>query len=157
MSSYWAFNGTGVLASDAERERAVANLRRHYADGRLDEEQLERRIERAVHAKYRSELRSLQRDLPLSLPVDRRRVARGVDCMQRAVYRVHAACFVGVNTTAVSVWAWSGGEEFWPALTLVPGGLLLAWHRRGSRRVSKRLESGAQDRPPLRARRAITL
>ena len=35
MSSYWAFNG-GVLASDADRERCVSVLQRHYAAGRLD-------------------------------------------------------------------------------------------------------------------------
>jgi hypothetical protein len=155
MSSYWAFNG-GVLASDADRERTVSVLQRHYAAGRLDTEELEQRVTRAYGAKWRGELRSLQRDLPFELPVDRRRVARGMDRVQQGLYRAHFACFAAFNTGAVSVWAWSGGHEFWPALTLIPGGALLAWHRKGSRSLHRRLERG--ERPgSLRARRALTL
>ena len=149
-SSYWAFNG-GVRASDADRERAVANLRRHYAAGRLGIEELERRVQRAYEADWRGELRSLQRDLPFDLPVDRRRIASGMDRVQQAVYRAHFACFAAFNTGAVSVWAWSGGHEFWPAFTLIPGGALLAWHRKGSRRLHQRLERA--ERPGLPGRR----
>ena len=145
MSSYWAFNG-GVLASDADRERCVSVLQRHYAAGRLDTEELESRVTRAYDAKWRGELRALQRDLPFEMPVDRRRVARGMDRMQQAFYRAHFACFAAFNTGAVSIWAWSGGHEFWPAFTLIPGGALLAWHRRGSRRLHQRLERA--ERPP---------
>jgi hypothetical protein len=151
MSSYWAFNG-GVRASDAERERAVSSLKRHYAAGRLSTEEFERRVKRAYAAEWRGELRSVMRDLPFELPVDRRRVARGIDRLQQAAYRAHFACFTAFNTAAVSVWAWSGGHEFWPALTLIPGGALLAWHRKGSRRLHHRLERGA----PLRGHRALT-
>jgi uncharacterized protein DUF1707 len=145
MSSYWAFNG-GVRASDSERERAVAALKRHYAAGRLETEELERRVRRAYAAEWRGELRSLMRDLPFELPVDRRRVARGIDRVQQAAYRAHFACFTAFNTAAVSVWAWSGGHEFWPAFTLIPGGALLLWHRKGSQRLHARLE-----RPQRRA------
>src|SRR4051794_28154046 len=145
MSSYWAFNG-GVLASDADRERCVSVLQRHYAAGRLDHEELESRVERAYDAKWRGELRALQRDLPFELPVNRTRVARGVDRMQQAVYRAHFACFAAFNTGAVSVWAWSGGHEVWPAFTLVPGGALLLWHRQGSRRPPARPGGGGAPR-----------
>jgi hypothetical protein len=155
MSSYWAFNGS-VLASDAERERTVTCLKRHYEAGRLDIDELEKRIARAYDARWRGELRSLQRDLPFELPIDRRRVASGVDRVQRGIYKAHFACFATLNTGMVSVWAWSGGHEFWPALTLVPGGALLAWHRKGSRNVSRRLESGSP-RGLRGARRAISL
>ena len=31
------------------------------------------------------------------------------------------------GTVLVSMWAWGGGHEFWPAFTLIPGGALLAW------------------------------
>ncbi|MEA2459395.1 MAG: hypothetical protein QOC95_2367 [Thermoleophilaceae bacterium] len=147
--SYWAFNGS-VRASDAERERAVANLQRHYAAGRIETEELERRVRRAYDAEWRGELRQLQRDLPFELPVDRRRVATRVDRVQRGIYRAHFACFATMNTAFVSVWAWSGGHEFWPALTLIPGGALLAWHRKGSRSVSRRLVRGG-------GRRALSL
>ena len=151
MSTYWAFNG-GVRASDAERERAVAVLKRHYAAGRLSTDEFERRVKRAYHAEWRGELRRLMRDLPFEMPVDRRRVTRGIDRVQQGVYRAHFACFATLNTAAVSIWAWSGGHDFWPAWTLIPGGALLAWHRNGSRKLHRRLERGG----PLRSRRALT-
>ena len=155
-SSYWTFNG-GVRASDAERERAVAALKRHYAAGRLGDEELERRVQRAYDAEWRGELRSLMRDLPFELPVsvDRGRVARGVDRVQQGVYKAHFAAFATFNTGAVGVWAWSGGHEFWPALTLIPGGALLAWHRRGTKSLSRKLTRG--EIRHARPRRAISL
>jgi hypothetical protein len=153
MSSYWAFNGS-VRASDAERERTVDNLQRHYTAGRIGTDELERRVRRAYDAEWRGELRALVRDLPFELPVNRRRVAYGVDRVQRGVYRAHFACFTALNTAFVSMWAWEGGHEFWPALTLIPGGALLAWHRKGSRSVSQRLSTG--ERSPG-GRRALPL
>jgi hypothetical protein len=129
----------GVRASDAERERAVASLRRAYTAGRLKLEELERRIERAYGATWRSELRALTRDLPFEMPIDRRRAARGLDRFQRAMFRLHAWCFVAFNTVLVSMWAWGGGHEFWPALSIVPGAALLAWHRKGSVAASRKL------------------
>ena len=56
MSTYWAFNG-GVRASDADRERTVVVLKRHYAAGRLGVDELERRVRRAYAAEWRGELR----------------------------------------------------------------------------------------------------
>src|SRR4051794_21875645 len=105
----------GVRASDAERDRCVASLRRAYASGRLTLDELERRIERAYDATWRSELRSLTRDLPFEMPVDRRKVASGVDRFQRALLRMHAWAYASFNTVLVSMWAWGGGHEFWPA------------------------------------------
>src|SRR3954452_14684109 len=132
----------GVRASDAERERTVASLRRAYAAGRLKLDDLERRIERAYDATWRAELRSLTRDLPFELPVNRSRVAFGLDRFQRALLRFHAFCFASFNTVLVSMWAWGGGHEFWPAFSIVPGAALLAWHRKGSLAASRKLRSG---------------
>ena len=39
-----------IRASDAEREETVRALRSHYAAGRLDREELERRVEHAYGA-----------------------------------------------------------------------------------------------------------
>ena len=138
----------GVRASDAERERTVASLHRAYASGRLSVGELERRVARAYAATWRSELRALTRDLPFELPVDRRRLASGVDRFQRGLLRVHAWCFVAFNTVLVSMWAWGGGDEFWPAFSLVPGGALLLWHNKGSKAATRKLERA-------RGRRAI--
>jgi hypothetical protein len=132
----------GVRASDAERERTVAQLRRAYAAGRLKLRELERRVEQAYDATWRHELRALTRDLPFELPVDRRRVVSGVDGFQRALLRLHAWCYLAFNTVLVSMWAWGGGHEFWPALSLIPGGALLAWHRKGSLAASRKLKRG---------------
>src|SRR3954466_201547 len=140
----------GVRASDAERERTVASLRRAYAAGRLKLDDLERRVERAYAATWRCELRSITRDLPFEMPIDRRRVVRGVDRFQRAMFRFHAWCFVSFNTVMVSMWAWGGGHEFWPAFTIIPGGALLAWHKKGSKAASRRLKRAGG------GRRAIT-
>jgi hypothetical protein len=134
----------GVRASDSERERAVASLRRAYAAGRLRLDELERRIDRAYRASWRSELRMLTRDLPFEMPVDRRRIARGVDRFQRALFRLHAWSYASFNTVLVAMWAWGGGHEFWPAFSMVPGAALLAWHHRGSRSASRRLAAGTE-------------
>src|SRR3954451_10968755 len=134
----------GVRASDAERERTVASLRRAYAAGRLKLDDLERRIERAYDATWRNDLRALTRDLPFEMPIDRRRAARGIDRFQRAMFRFHAWCFVSFNTVLVSMWAWSGGHAFWPAVSILPGGALLAWHRKGSVAATRKLRRGRQ-------------
>jgi hypothetical protein len=143
----------GVRASDAERDRTVVSLRRAYAQGRLTLDELERRIERAYDSTWRHELRALTRDLPFELPVDRRKVARGVDRFQRALVRFHAWCFASFNTVLISMWAWGGGEEFWPAFSILPGGALLWWHHRGSKAASRRL-ARASDEPVMVERRS---
>ncbi len=56
--------GSGVRASDAERERAADTLRRHHADGRLTTDELEERTERAYAATTLGELDRLFADLP---------------------------------------------------------------------------------------------
>jgi Domain of unknown function (DUF1707) len=141
----------GVRASDAERERTVMSLRRAYAAGRLRMEELENRIERAYAATWRGELRALTRDLPFEIPLDRKRVIGGFDRFQRALFRMHAWTYVSFNTVCVSVWAWGGGGDFWPAWTMSAGGLLLAGHCKSSRAATRRLMRG----PGERRRRAI--
>ena len=133
-----AFPGS-VRASDSDREIAAQLLRRHYAVGRLTVAELESRVARAYAATHRSDLRDLLRDLPFELRVDRGRLARGIDRFQRGLFRLHAWSYTAFNTVLLSMWAWGGGHEFWPAFSLVPGGALLAWHHRKSRRASERL------------------
>lgn len=53
-----------VRASDAEREQTVALLRRSFADGRLNQTELEERAGAAYAARTRSQLRDLTADLP---------------------------------------------------------------------------------------------
>src|SRR5579862_3358748 len=56
--------GSGLRASDAERERAAEALRRHHADGRLTTDELEERTERAYASKTLGDLDRLFGDLP---------------------------------------------------------------------------------------------
>jgi hypothetical protein len=64
-------SGSGLRASDAERERAAETLRRHHADGRLTTDELEERTARAYAATTRGDLDQLFGDLPrLRAPED---------------------------------------------------------------------------------------
>lgn len=70
-------SGSGVRASDAERERAAEALRRHHADGRLTTDELGERTERAYAAKTLGDLDQQFNDLPrLRAPEDERRLQR---------------------------------------------------------------------------------
>lgn len=52
------------LVGDADRERGLARLRRHYADGRLTVDELAARAEVLTRARTTRELRTALRDLP---------------------------------------------------------------------------------------------
>jgi hypothetical protein len=54
-----------MRASDTERQRAVEELRRHCAAGRLDVDEYASRVERAVSASSLEELDQLLSDLPM--------------------------------------------------------------------------------------------
>lgn len=58
----------GPRASDAERERVVTALQRHFADGRLNGDEFADRVERALAARTLGELYAVTSDLPV-LPV----------------------------------------------------------------------------------------
>lgn len=53
-----------VRASDVDRERVAERLREHFAQGRLDDEELAERIAKAYRARTRGELAALTDDLP---------------------------------------------------------------------------------------------
>jgi hypothetical protein len=60
-----------LRASDADRDRTIAELREHAAVGRLTLEEFSERADRAVAAKTVSELEEIRRDLPTTLPASR--------------------------------------------------------------------------------------
>src|SRR5258707_8719254 len=59
-----ADDNDGGRASDAERDRAIGELRDRFAEGRLSQETFLVRIERAMNAKDRSDLSELFTDRP---------------------------------------------------------------------------------------------
>ncbi len=65
-----------VRASDAERERVVAELREHCAQGRLTLEEFSARADEAYSAKTLAELESVKRELPDSSAAVRARPQR---------------------------------------------------------------------------------
>ena len=60
-----------MRASDADRDRAIADLREHTAAGRLTLEEFSERVDRAVAAKTFAELEEIGSDLPSALPAAR--------------------------------------------------------------------------------------
>lgn len=60
-----------LRASDADRDRAIADLREHTAAGRLTLEEFSERVDRAVAARTLAELDDIGRDLPSAPPVAR--------------------------------------------------------------------------------------
>ena len=48
-------------ASDEQRERAAAEVREHYAAGRLDDDELSERLDAIYHARTEDELRALRK------------------------------------------------------------------------------------------------
>lgn len=61
-------SAAGLRASDADRQRAVAELQRHTADGRLTLDEYTERVDRAFAARTTVELAALLRDLPTGPP-----------------------------------------------------------------------------------------
>lgn len=58
-------SASGMLASHADRERAVDVLRAGYGEGRLEKDEFDKRVERAYGARTVGELALLVSDLPL--------------------------------------------------------------------------------------------
>jgi hypothetical protein len=53
-----------IRVSDADRERVAAQLREHYAEGRLSSEELDERISATLNARTYRDLRAVMTDLP---------------------------------------------------------------------------------------------
>jgi hypothetical protein len=69
FGGYWASEGAvasghEMRVSDAEREAAAAELREHFASGRLDQEELDERLSGVFAARTRGDLNTLFTDLP---------------------------------------------------------------------------------------------
>lgn len=143
--------------SDRARQAAADALRVHYAEGRIDEPEFERRVELAYAARTRADLKALFRDLPWN-PRSRERAA-GFWRFQQSMLRTHAAAYVVVNGGLVGIWAATGGGDFWPAESIAGWGAFLGGHwallraGRGSRRDA---DSGRRRLSrPHRPRRAL--
>jgi hypothetical protein len=111
-----------LRVSDADRERAAAEIREHFAQGRLDSDELSDRLGRAYGARTAGELDSLRADLPevppsatsrrAELVVRRRELSR--ELLQHTIGGL-VPFFV-----CVAIWVGSGANGgFWPAWVAV--------------------------------------
>ena len=144
-----------IRPSEHARNRAAAALREHYAAGRLDDVELERRVELAYNAKTRGELKALFRDLPWD-PRSRDR-REGVWRFQRNLLRAHGVAYVAVNGMLVGIWAATGQGEFWPAGSIAGWGAAYGGHWMFFRAMRKSRREREQRRlAGPRTRRALS-
>jgi hypothetical protein len=139
-----------TLVGDADRERALAVLRRHYAEGRLDPDELSSRVHVAAVARSTADVRAALRGLPnglLDAVLAPRLLAFGGTPAFRTARRVALAVFVSavwLFATMVMLIAYVvslivSGPSTLGAGIFAAGWLLvtsLSWHawRRGSHR-----------------------
>jgi hypothetical protein len=106
-----------VRVSDAERERAVADLREHFAAGRLTDDELSERVSAAYAARTAGELATVRADLP-ALPATRAEAqaelaARRSELQRRLLQQTGGA--LGPFAICTVIWAASGADGFfWP-------------------------------------------
>jgi hypothetical protein len=152
-----------LRASDAERERAAAEIREHYADGRLDDGELAERLERVYAARTRGELQELRADLPALPPTrsDQRTElsARRSDLTRQLLQQTGAALAPFLVCTAIWLLAGASGD-FWPAWLLLLAAIPLirnGWRLYGPApdvdRVAHDLAHRRDDREQRRAQR----
>jgi len=91
------YASAGMRVSDAERAEVADRLSRHYGDGRLDQEEFNKRLDQAMRAKTQADLNGLFADLPETEPAES---AAG----QRHRYPLHRVLFLAfVAVIAVGV------------------------------------------------------
>lgn len=112
-----------LRAADSDRDAAAAELREHFAAGRLDEHELSRRLETAYAATTLAQLEALRADLPdprpLPVPATPRELAR------RRIYQ-DAGAVVLADVACVVVWAATGAGSFWPEWVILVSALRIA-------------------------------
>src|SRR4051794_29184071 len=72
----WQAPKSHMRVGDADRQRVVAELQRHYVEGRLTSDELGERVDRALAARTEGDLAPLLEDLPapeVAMPVVRER------------------------------------------------------------------------------------
>lgn len=105
--------------AEADRNVAVAQLRRHVGAGHLDLDEYEQRVGGALAAGTGHELAAALRDLPALPPP----VAPRTPADVRADRRAALAPFVSVMALLLVIWAVTGAGHFWPVWPLLGWGI----------------------------------
>jgi hypothetical protein len=147
-----------LRVSDEDRERVAAEIREHFAQGRLDSDELSDRLGRAYGARTAGELDSLRADLP---PVPPSAAVRRTELIarRRELSRELVQHTIGGLVpffVCVAVWLAGGASGgFWPAwvalIALIPL-LRNAWRLYGPAPELERVEDELR-RARQRARR----
>ena len=111
--------GSELRASDEQRDRAAAEVREHYAAGRLDDDELSERLDAIYHARTEEELRALRKDLPV-LPADERAelAERRAHLQRRLIQNTGEALVPFLICTGIWVAAGASGA-FWPIFVVL--------------------------------------
>ncbi len=111
-----------VRVSDLERERAVEEIRQHFAAGRLDEDELNERVSAAYAAKTTGELAALGADLP-ALPISggqqRAELASRRAALRRRLIQ-QSGGGIALLALCTAIWLIDGANgQFWPVWVLI--------------------------------------
>ena len=140
-----------LRVSDQQRERAVQDIREHFAAGRLTEDELSDRVQAAYAAQTQRELTAQLADLPKlpATPAERKAelAARRRELQRRLIQEAGGGA--GGFVICAGIWAASGASGFfWPifvALVVVIPLLRNGWRLYGPApefdRVERELES----------------
>jgi hypothetical protein len=113
-----------LRAGDADREALAADLREHFAAGRLRDEELAERLEAAYRATTMAQLDALRADLPAARPLP---APPGARALARRRVLADAGAVVLLDVGCVAVWAVTGADSsFWPQWVMLVSALRLA-------------------------------
>lgn len=106
-----------IRASDQEREQVASEIREHFAQGRLDADELDERLARAYAARTRAELDALRHDLPRLPPSPAHRRAEDAErraLLTRQLLQRTGGALVPFGICTV-IWLAAGAQgSFWP-------------------------------------------
>ncbi|MEU1982404.1 DUF1707 domain-containing protein [Nocardia sp. NPDC019395] len=131
---------TGIRASDAERDRFVQELGRHFGDGRIDLAEYDQRVAEVYRSTTREELKGVLADLPepASVPAPAQKPARSRFPIWQ---RIEGSAWLGASVLVLVIWAAislgvGAFTYFWPIWVIGPWGAVLAM------RAATGIESG---------------
>ena len=111
-----------IRASDQDRESAAAEIREHFAVGRLDEAELNERLDAVYQARTLAQLNELRADLPQlppPKPDPRAEIAERRAILQRRLIQ-RTGQSLSLFAVCVVIWLASGAQgNFWPVWALI--------------------------------------
>jgi Domain of unknown function (DUF1707) len=134
-----------IRTSDADRERVTARLRDHFAEGRLNREELDERITAALNARTFGELRRVLVDLPEPAPVLATRPAGpGLAVRRRGpgILPLVALMLLGVILLPGAGWVFFAALQLFLVFALVVGLATAFTAHRFRRRVHRHWQQG---------------